>query len=45
MKVLLWKTDGVASLTWSNLWKNRLVKQKLKVAVIAVFIVTCAASS
>jgi len=30
-KVLLWKTYGVPGLNWSNLGRNRLGEQKLKV--------------
>jgi len=34
-KFVLWENFGVPSLTWNNIWKNRLVKQKLKVEEVA----------
>jgi len=35
-EVLLWKVYGGHGLTWSNLWRNIPVEQKLKVVVVIV---------
>jgi len=42
-KYLLWKVFGGSGLTWSNLWKNRPVKQKLKavVTVLSCYFYLC----